>query len=84
VGLEGRTMQQDTDKPGMTVIRASAVDFTRPRPKSGIHDLTPADGSVARSDNCVSVFCAQCQRWIDCYDDIPPEVAWERHGSLFH
>jgi hypothetical protein len=77
-------MEQDTDKTGMTVIRASAVDFTRPPPKSEIGDLTPADGSVARSDNCVSVFCAQCQRWIDCYDDIPPEVAWERHGGLFH
>ena len=77
-------MPRETEKPEMTVIRGPAVGSPRHRPKSGIDDLTPADGSVARSDHCVSVFCARCQRWIDCYDDIPPEVAWERHGSLFH
>jgi hypothetical protein len=44
----------------------------------------PADGSIARSGVHVSVFCAPCQRWIDCQADIPPEVAWERHGTLLH
>ena len=47
-------------------------------------EITPADGSVAGSGQMVCVFCAPCQRWIDCYDGIPPEVARERHGSLFH
>jgi len=46
--------------------------------------ITPADGSVAGSGALVCVFCAQCQRWIDCYDGIPPEVARDRHGLLFH
>ncbi len=47
-------------------------------------EITPADGSVAGSGQLVCVFCAPCQRWIDCYDGIPPEVARERHGALFH
>ena len=47
-------------------------------------DLTPMDGSIARSGEVESVFCARCHRWIDCHAGISPEVAWERHGSLFH
>lgn len=47
-------------------------------------EITPADGSVAGSGDLVCVFCAPCQRWIDCYDGIPPHVALERHGALFH
>ncbi len=77
-------MHQDTKKSEVTLIRGSAVDFTRARPRTEIRDLTPADGSVAQSDNHVSVFCAPCQRWIDCHDEIPPSVALERHGTLFH
>ena len=34
--------------------------------------ITPTDGSVAGSGAMVCVFCAPCQRWIDCYDGIPP------------
>ncbi len=47
-------------------------------------EITPADGSVAGSGELVCVFCAPCQRWIDCYDGIPPEVALDRHAALFH
>jgi hypothetical protein len=47
-------------------------------------EITPADGSVAGSGQLVCVFCAPCQRWIDCYDGIPPEIAHQRHGALFH
>ncbi len=47
-------------------------------------EITPTDGSVAGSGQLVCVFCAPCQRWIDCYEGIPPEVARERHGELFH
>jgi len=50
----------------------------------GEREITPADGSVAGSGALVCVFCAPCQRWIDCYDGIPPEVARHRHGQLFH
>jgi hypothetical protein len=39
---------------------------------------------VARSGEVESVFCARCHRWIDCHAGISPEVAWERHGTLFH
>ena len=56
----------------------AAVDDRRDR------QITPADGSVAGSGALVCVFCAACQRWIDCYDGIPPEVAHQRHGVLFH
>ena len=77
-------MPRETEKPEMTVIRGPAVGFARPRPASETHEVTPADGSVARSDDCVSVYCARCQRWVDCYDDIPPEAALERHATLFH
>jgi hypothetical protein len=50
----------------------------------GVRDLTPLDGSIARSGQVESVFCARCHRWIDCHAGISPEVAWERHGTLFH
>jgi len=57
---------------------ASDVDDRRDR------GITPADGAVAGSGALVCVFCAPCQRWIDCYDGISPEVARDRHGVLFH
>jgi len=46
--------------------------------------LSPADGSVARFEHHVSVYCAPCHRWIDCNEGVPPEVAHQRHGALFH
>jgi hypothetical protein len=50
----------------------------------GDREITPTDGSVAGSGHLLCVFCAPCQRWIDCYEGVPPEVARERHGELFH
>jgi hypothetical protein len=47
-------------------------------------DLSPADGSVARMETHVSVFCASCQRWIDCYDGIEPEIVHQRHNTRTH
>jgi hypothetical protein len=47
-------------------------------------DLTPPDGSVAHSEDHISVFCAECLRWIDCYNGVTPEIARRRHGDLFH
>jgi hypothetical protein len=83
--LIGRdAMHQDDHLPEQAVARRSApgndaaVDNRRDR------EITPADGSVAGSGALVCVFCALCQRWIDCYDSIPPEVARDRHGLLFH
>ena len=64
------------------LTRRSASDEVRP--DRGDRDLTPPDGSVAGSGPMVCVFCAPCQRWIDCYDGIPPEVVLARHRGLFH
>jgi hypothetical protein len=77
-------MHQNTEKSEVTVIRGPAVDFTKARPRPDARDLTPADGSVAQSENHVNVYCAPCQRWIDCHDDITPEVVLARHCTLFH
>lgn len=46
--------------------------------------MSPTDGSVAQSEGNVSVYCAPCHRWIDCYADIEPDVALRRHVSLVH
>jgi hypothetical protein len=45
---------------------------------------SPTDGSVIRSGKLACVFCAHCQRWIDCYVGIPPETALQRHADLIH
>jgi hypothetical protein len=60
------------------VRAAEALDVARQRA------MTPPDGLISRSGGHVSVFCAQCQRWIDCYDGIAPEAAHERHRDLLH
>jgi hypothetical protein len=54
------------------------------KPARDQRDLTPADGSVGGWGELICVFCAPCQRWIDCYEGVPPEVARQRHGELFH
>ena len=69
----------DAALPKRSAVYAAGA-ITSPRDRK----IAPPDGSVARSGDLVSVFCAQCQRWIDCYDGIPPEVARDRHGTLFH
>jgi hypothetical protein len=59
----------------------AAVEGARkvaPRP------ITPTDGSVVQVGNQESVYCAACQRWIDCYDGIAPEIVRDRHANLFH
>ena len=52
--------------------------------RQSVRDLTPLDGSIAQSGQNVSVFCATCERWIDCCEGVPAEVARSRHGNLFH
>jgi hypothetical protein len=47
-------------------------------------DLMPLDGSIAQSGDNTSVFCATCERWIDCCEGVPATVARTRHGDLFH
>jgi hypothetical protein len=49
-----------------------------------VRDLMPLDGSIAQSGENVSVFCATCERWIDCCEGVPAEIARTRHGDLFH
>jgi hypothetical protein len=49
-----------------------------------VRDLLPLDGSIAQCGENVSVFCATCERWIDCCEGVPADVARSRHGDLFH
>ena len=78
-------MHQD-DHPARQARGLSSEQQEEDAPVHGHREreITPTDGSVAGSGALVCVFCAPCQRWIDCYDGIPPEVARERHGQLFH
>ncbi len=77
-------MDQDTKRAERVVaLRAPAVEFTR-KDHVRERDLTPADGAAAQSGSNVSVFCAPCGRWIDCYDDIPPETVLKRHVDVIH
>ena len=47
-------------------------------------ELAPTDGSIATSGEHTSIYCATCERWIDAYDEIPPEVVIQRHRLLVH
>ena len=76
-------MDRRDRKRNTSVIRASLVDFARPR-SSESSDLSPMDGSVAQAGANLSVYCARCARWVDCYVDIEPQVALERHALLIH
>ncbi len=62
--------------------RADAI-LAQVESKAG-RDLLPPDGSVATSGEHTSVYCAVCCRWIDAYDEIPPEVVIQRHRLLVH
>jgi hypothetical protein len=77
-------MQQDNDRGDTIVTRRGAAEAARVMTSARVRQFTPADGSVARIEEHVSVYCAPCQRWIDCHEGIPPEVARERHGDLLH
>ena len=66
------------------LIRPPAVGFTPSRQDLKARSISPADGSVAQSEANVSVYCAPCHRWIDCYSDIEPDIALRRHVSLVH
>jgi hypothetical protein len=66
------------------VIRRPVVEFRKERSTPEARPIAPANGAVARVDDHVSAFCAVCERWIDCWADIEPEVALERHGVLVH
>ena len=46
--------------------------------------ITPTDGAVIESGGHIAVYCASCERWIDCYAGIGPETALERHSVLIH
>ena len=77
--MERRTSKRDT-----TLIRPPAVEFAQPKPHLEARTMSPTDGSVAHAEGNVSVYCAPCHRWIDCYVDIEPEVALSRHVALVH
>jgi hypothetical protein len=77
-------MHQDDQLAEQAVTRRNALKSDADVEEHRDRGITPADGSVAGSGALVCVFCAPCQRWIDCYDGIPPEVARDRHGLLFH
>ena len=76
--MDRRDRKRDT-----SVIRSSVVDFARPRPNEASH-LSPIDGAVAQAGAHLSVYCAQCERWVDCYVQIEPQIALERHALLVH
>jgi hypothetical protein len=73
------------DYSGRNALTQRATVDTEDGPADhGVRHLSPPDGSIAGSGQLVCVYCAPCQRWIDCYDGIPPEVVLARHGTLFH
>jgi hypothetical protein len=76
-------MHEDNSGDAAVVRRAAARGSWK---FIGLRDgeLSPEDGSVIRSGHLACVFCAQCQRWVDCYDGVPPETALERHAALIH
>ena len=59
-------------------------DGSQEQARTPIRDITPGDGAVVQSGDLTSVFCAPCQRWIDCQADIPTDIALDRHRSLVH
>jgi hypothetical protein len=77
-------MERRDTKRDATLIRPPAVEFVQSRPHLEARTMSPTDGSVAHSEDNVSVYCAPCYRWIDCYADIEPEVALSRHVALVH
>ncbi len=76
---EERTEQREPP----VLIRGSVVHLAKAH-SSSPRDLSPADGAVAQSGDNMSVYCAPCQRWVDCNAGIEPEVALERHRALIH
>jgi hypothetical protein len=77
-------MHREDNKSANQVSRRAMVNAAEALDRSKDRAITPPDGLVSRSDRHVSVFCATCQRWIDCYDEIAPETAHERHRALLH
>ena len=77
-------MERRNSRRDKTLIRQPVVEFTQSRPHLEARTMSPTDGSVAQSEGNVSVYCAPCCRWIDCYADIEPETALSRHISLVH
>jgi hypothetical protein len=77
-------MRQDGYLGDAALNRQGQVDPDRLVASTRVRDITPADGSIVRSGELVSVFCAECQRWIDCHASITPEIALERHRYLIH
>lgn len=77
-------MPENANTGEVVESRRAAAYATRVMTSPRVREITPTDGSVARLGDHVSVYCAPCQRWIDCHDAIPPEVALGRHGELLH
>ncbi len=50
----------------------------------GPRAITPTEGAVIESGGHTAVYCASCQRWIDCHAGIAPGTALERHSALIH
>jgi hypothetical protein len=77
-------MHREDNKDGTQVTRRAMVTAAEALIGAKDRAITPPDGLVSRSGGHVSVFCATCQRWIDCYVEIAPETAHERHRALLH
>lgn len=76
-------MDRHNGKRNTSAVRSSSLYFARPSPIE-TPDLSPMDGAIAQSGASLSVYCATCERWVDCYLDIEPQVALERHALLVH
>jgi hypothetical protein len=77
-------LEEKGNRADTVVSRRAEAYAARVMTSPRVREITPADGSAARLGEHVSVYCAPCQRWIDCHQGIPPVVAGERHGELFH
>jgi hypothetical protein len=77
-------MHQDRYLGEMAVTRRPDVDPDGTAVNHPVRDITPTDGSIVASGELVSVFCAPCQRWVDCYAGIPPDIVLNRHRNLLH
>ena len=77
-------MHREDNKNATQVTRRAMVTAAEALIRSKDRAITPPDGLVSHSQGHVSVFCAECQRWIDCYGEIEPETAHQRHRALLH
>ncbi len=77
-------MPENANTGEIVESRRAAAYATRVMTSPRVREITPADGSVARPGRSCECVLRPCQRWIDCHDAIPPEVALGRHRELLH